>query len=145
MDKVDFVKKLQQMLEDVKNGILGTTEEEGFPAMRWMTPTMIQGHGSCLYAVTASTFPKVKALQTHDKVSWLFTSNKTGEVLSLRGKLKIVDEPRFKSEIMEELGRSLETFWKLNNDPSTLVCLETSLVSGEYFNPKVGDKVRVTF
>ncbi len=51
--------------------------------------------------------------------------------------------PRFKSELLEEIGRGLETFWRLNDDPSDLVCLETKLISGEYFNPKTAEKVQI--
>lgn len=145
MDKGEFVKKMAQMLEDVKNGILATAGTDGFPSMRWMTPTLIRGQEGSLFAVTASSFPKIQAFEAQNKVSWLFTSNRTGEILSLRGHIKPVDDPRFKSEILEELSRSLENFWKLNEDPSNLVCLQTHLISGEYFNPKAGTKVQVTF
>lgn len=145
MDKKEFLDKFSQLVEDSHVGILATVTGEGFPSMRYMTPILINGRPDAIYAVTSSTFQKVNDLNRSPKVSWLFTNNKTREIFSFRGHLNIIDAPRFKSEILEELGQSLETFWKLAEDPSELVCLETTLISGEYFNPKSAEKFQVKF
>ena len=144
MTKDELLKKFRQILEESPQALLATVTGEGYPAMRYMTPAMVKGNDTCLYAVTAASFPKVKDLAASPLVSWMLTSPKTREIFSFRGKITLVEDPRFKSELLEEIGRGLETFWRLNDDPSDLVCLETRLISGEYFNPKTAEKVQIT-
>lgn len=143
MTKEDLLKRFRTVLEESPQAILATVTAEGFPAMRYMTPAMVKGNDRCIYAITAATFPKVQDLSTHPQVSWMLTNPKTREIYSFRGKIRLVEDPRFKSELLEEIGRGLETFWRLNDDPSDLVCLETEIVSGEYFNPKTAEKVQI--
>lgn len=145
MEKKVFLEKLNQIIEESRTGILATVSENGFPAMRYMTVTTVPGREGYLYSLTSQAFPKVRSLQENEAVSWLFTSSKTREVFSLRGKIVAIDNPRFKAEIMEDLGKALETFWKLDSDPADLVCLETKVLSGEYFNPKTAEKSQVQF
>lgn len=142
MTKEELLKKFRLVLEDSPQALLATVTAEGYPAMRYMTPAMVKGRDDALYAVTAASFPKVKDLATSPLVSWMLTSPKTREIFSFRGKITLVEDPRFKSELLEEIGRGLEMFWRLNDDPSDLVILETRLVSVEYFNPKTADKVQ---
>jgi pyridoxamine 5'-phosphate oxidase len=144
MTKDELLKKFRQVLEESPQALLATVTDDGYPAMRYMTPAMVKGNDSCLYAVTAASFPKVRDLAASPQVSWMLTSPKTREIFSFRGRITLVEDPRFKSELLEEIGRGLETFWRLNDDPSDLVCLETRLVSGEYFNPKTAEKVQIT-
>ena len=144
MTKEELLKKFRLVLEESPQALLATVTSDGYPAMRFMTPTMVNGRNDSLYAVTAASFPKVKDLTAHPQVSWMLTSPKTREIYSFRGKISLIEDPRFKSELLEEIGRGLETFWRLNDDPSDLVVLETLLVSGEYFNPKTAEKYQIT-
>jgi len=143
MTKQELLKRFRQVLEESPQAVLATMTDEGYPAMRYMTPAMVQGNDEALYAVTAASFPKVRDLATRSQVSWMLTSPKTREIFSFRGKIRLVEDPRFKSELLEQIGQGLETFWRLNDDPSDFVCLETRLVSGEYFNPKTAEKVQI--
>jgi len=143
MTKEELLKKFRQVLEESPQALLATVTDEGYPAMRYMTPAMVKGNDAALYSVTAASFPKVKDLGAHSLVSWMLTSPKTREIFSFRGKITLIEDPRFKSELLEEIGQGLETFWRLNDDPSDLVCLETRLISGEYFNPKTAEKVQI--
>lgn len=133
-------------MEDAQNGILATQGSDGFPHMRWMTPILKGGtEDPYLCAVTSSHFPKVAELTTRSQISWLFTSPKTREVVSLFGTVQVNQNSRYVSEMMEEMGRKLAVFWKVNDDPSSLVSLETGLVSGEYFDPRTGEKHKIKF
>lgn len=145
MTKEEWIRKFRQILDESPHALLATVNEGGYPAMRNMTPSMVRGRDNCLYAVTAASFPKVKDLVGHPQVSWMLTSSRTREIFSLRGMITLVEDPRFKSELLEEIGKGLETFWRLNDDPSDLVVLETRLESGELFNPKTAEKVQVEF
>jgi pyridoxamine 5'-phosphate oxidase len=143
MTKEELLRKFRHVLDESPQALLATVTEEGYPAMRYMSPAMVKGNDGALYAVTAASFPKVKDLAVRPLVSWMLTNPKTREIFSFRGKIRLVEDPRFKSELLEQIGRGLETFWRLNDDPSDLVCLETVLVSGEYFNPKTAEKAQV--
>ena len=145
MTKEELLRKLREVLDESPQALLATVTEEGYPAMRYMSPAMVRGNNDALYAVTAAHFPKVKDLSARPLVSWLLTNPKTREIFSFKGKIRLVEDPRFKSELLEEIGSGLESFWRLNDDPSDVVCLETMLVSGEYFNPKTAEKARVDF
>jgi len=143
MTKEELMKKFRLVLDETPQALLATVTAEGFPAMRYMSPAMVTGNDRCLYAITAAHFPKVADLALHPLVSWMLTSPKTREIYSFRGKIALVEDPRFKSELLEEIGQGLEMFWRLNDDPSDLVCLETTLLSAEYFNPKTAEKVQM--
>lgn len=143
MNANQFLNEVMQVIEESGRGLLATQSSSGYPAMRYMNPTFLPGRLYWIYCATSRNFPKVADVRNSAKVSWLFTNNRTGELFSLRGLISVVDDPRFSSEIIEELGRRLEHFWKLNPDSSDIVVLETDIQSGEYFNPKTGEKVQV--
>lgn len=146
MDRKQFVEKLGLIMEEAQNGLLATVGTDGYPHMRWMTPMLKGGfEDPYLCAVTSNHFPKVADLNKKSQVSWLFTSPKTKEVVSLFGTIQVNENPRYVSEMMEEMGRRLAVFWKVNDDPSSLVTLETGLVSGEYFDPRSGEKHKIQF
>jgi hypothetical protein len=56
-----------------------------------------------------------------------------------------VDSPRLISEIMEQLGTRLTTFWKVNTDPSEVIVLETVLKTAVVFNAASGEKSIIEF
>ncbi len=140
MTNLEYLNNIIQTVEDVGRGLLATISTTGYPSMRWMNPIFLPGRLHWMYCATSKNFPKVNDMGNNPNVSWLVTHNKTGEIFSLRGKISILDNPRFSSEILEELGRRLENFWRLNPEPSDIVILETALETGEYFNPKTGEK-----
>jgi general stress protein 26 len=143
MNANQFLNEVLQIIEDSGRGLLATISTNGYPAMRWMNPVFLPGRLFWLYCATSKNFPKVADVGNNPKVSWLFTNQKTGELYSIRGKIRVIDNPRFSSEIIEELGRRLENFWRLQPDSSQLIVLETEIESGEYFNPKTGEKIQI--
>jgi len=146
VDRAKFIEKLGILMEDAQNGILATKGGDGYPHMRWMTPILKGGlEDPFLCAITSANFPKMAELSGKSQISWLFTSPKTREVISLFGVVQVNSNPRYVSEMMEEMGRKLAVFWKVNDDPSSLVCLETGLVSGEHFDPRTGEKSKIKF
>lgn len=143
MNSTQFLNEVMQIIDDTGRGLLATISVSGYPAMRYMNPSFLPGKLFWLYCATSKHFPKVADVGSSAKVSWLFTNNRTGEMYSIRGLMSVVDNPRFSSEIIEELGRRLENFWRLNPDSSDIIVLETDIQTGEYFNPKTGEKVQV--
>src|SRR5271165_6796669 len=101
MTKEELLKKFRQVLEESPQALLATVTDDGYPAMRYMTPAMVKGNDEALYSVTAASFPKVKDLASHSLVSWMLTSPKTKEIFSFRGKITLIEDPRFKSELLE--------------------------------------------
>lgn len=140
MTNLEFLSQVMQAVDESSRALLATVSTTGYPAMRWMNPVFLPGKMHWMYCTTSKHFPKVHDLEKHNRVSWMITNNRSGEIYSLRGVMKVLDNPRFSSEIMEELGRRLENFWKLNPEASDVVVLETTLETGEYFNPKTGEK-----
>lgn len=141
MNESEFLGRVRGIIDESGRALLATVNAEGFPTMRWMNPAYIPTRLRWLYCTTSRQFPKVNHVKAHPKVSWLLTEPRTGELFSLRGLMQVVDHPRFSAELLEELGRRLETFWKLRPDSADIVVLETELLSGEYFDPRSGNKL----
>lgn len=142
MTKQELLTRFSRHLEEFPAGILASAEPGGFPSLRFMTAHLTPGKSGSLCSLTAKTFPKTAGLTAHPLVSWLFTDPQRTEIFSLRGQVAVNENPRFKAELLESLGKNLEYFWRLNGDPSDLICLETVLISGEYFRPAEGLKER---
>lgn len=140
MTKQELLTRFSRLLEDHPVGILALADPGGYPSLRYMTAHQTPGNRASLCSLTAKTFPKTAGVTVNPRVSWLFTDPGRTEIFSLRGQIAVNENPRFKAELLESLGKNLETFWKLNSDPSDLVCLETLVVSGEYFRPGDGFK-----
>ncbi len=83
-----------------------------------MTPALIKGRQDALFAITASGSPKVKDLIANSDVEWMLQSKALDQVVKLKGKIKILDNPVIKAEILEQIGSKLTTFWKINKKDS---------------------------
>jgi len=143
MDAKEFLDRLDRVLDEVKVGVMATEGGDGWPHLRWMTPVILRGNSKALYAVTSASFPKIQEIQKDHKVTWMFSSRESHQVLELRGQVNVLDNPRLKSTIMEAVGTNLATFWKMSEDPSDLVCLETLFERGEYLDSSTGQRASV--
>ena len=143
MDRHEIMYKVEQLLEDAKTGILATVDETGSPRMRWMTPIVLKGRPGTLFAITSPDFGKVVQLTTHPDVEWMIQSRSLNQVVTLRGKINILDNPSIKTEVMETLAKRLTVFWKVNSQKTDFVVLETVLSEAVYFQPMKGQKETV--
>jgi pyridoxamine 5'-phosphate oxidase len=140
-----FMQELDDLLDDAKTAILATVSADSSPSMRWMTPTVIRGRTGALYAVTSRTFAKSEHLKGNPRVQWMVQSRAVDKIITLDGKVNIIENSAMKAEVLEAIGPRLPVFWRVNPDPANLVVLETILSEGTVFLPMKGRKETVTF
>lgn len=139
MDTREMLSILDRLLDTTKAAVLSNVGADGTAQARWMSPALVRGRDGYLYAVTSPAFQKTADLKKTPGVTWLLQSKDIDEVLTLRGKIVIVDNPSVKAEAIEAIGHKLGTFWKLNKDGDHVV-LETIIEEFEYFKPATGAK-----
>jgi len=143
MDFKGMIGVMDRLLDQVKVAILANRDSEGKPVMRWMSPSTIRGREGFLYAISASSFAKTKQLQLYPEVMWMVQSKALDEVLTVKGRIQVLENPSLQQEVIEAIGGKLGTFWSLNKDSGDLVVLETILEEFEYFQPAKALKERV--
>ena len=125
---------LDAIIDEAQVGILATTDPDGRPAMRWMTPTTVRGRPGYLYAVTSPQFRKVRHLASHPEVEWMFQTPELNRIVTVSGRMGVIDNPQLKSEVLESIGRRLEVFWRVN-EKTDFIVLETSIDRISVFRP----------
>jgi len=145
MTKTGLLAELDIILDEPKTAILATSDENGQPRMRWMTPTILKDRSEVLYAVTAQGFEKAKHLEKNPNVEWMVQPPSLETIITLRGKLNVVDNASLKSEVLEAIGKRLTAFWKLNENQANMVVLETVIEEAVLYKPMIGVKSRVKF
>ncbi|WP_319562470.1 pyridoxamine 5'-phosphate oxidase family protein [Marispirochaeta sp.] len=145
MTKSAFMQELENMLDIAKTAILATVSGDGIPAMRWMTPTVIRGRSGALYAVTSRTFAKSEHLTKNANVQWMIQSKSLDKIVTVTGKVNVIENSAMKAEVLEAIGPRLPVFWRVNPDPANLVVLETILTEGTVFTPMKGSKDTAKF
>jgi general stress protein 26 len=145
MNQNELMYKVEQILNDSNAGILATIDKDGTPRVRWMTPAILKGRLNALFAVTSPEFEKVVQLDSRPEVEWMIQTRALDQIVNLRGKINILDNPSIRSEVMEHLGRKLRVFWKVNTETTEFLVLETVIEEATFFRPMKGYKETVHF
>jgi len=145
MDQNELMHKLVLILEDSKAAVLATTDAAGRARVRWMTPGILNGRPGCLYALTSRDFHKVAELDSNPTVEWMFQDRALTQVINVRGRVSVVDNPSLKSELMEAIGSRIVVLWKHDVELDQCVVLETVIEEAVYYQPMKGVKVAVSF
>ena len=145
MNQHEIMYKVGQILEDSRAGVLATIDEQGNPRMRWMTPAVVKGRPDVLFAVTSPDFHKVVQLNAHADAEWMIQTRALDQVVNLRGKINVLENPSIRSEIMEHLAKQLTVFWRVNTEKTDFIVLETIIEEVTYFRPMKGQKEIVRF
>lgn len=145
MDQQELMYKVEQLLEDSKTGVLATLSQDGTPRMRWMTPTVLKGRTNALFAITSPDFGKVMQLTLHPDVEWMIQTRSLNQVVTLRGKINVLDNPSIKAEVMESLAKRLTVFWRVNTEKTDFIVLETVISEATYFQPMKGQRETIRF
>ncbi len=143
MNKQELFGVLERMIETSKVAVLATVDKHGRPNMRWMTPTLVQGREGLLYAVTSPKFDKIAHIAVHAHVQWIIQSKALDEILTVNGTMTAIDNPSLKSEVVQSIGPTLAVFWRVNEEASDLVVLETEIEEAVYFKPMKKIKERL--
>lgn len=144
MTKKEFLGTLDAIIEAAQVGILATTDPDGHPSMRWMTPVTVRGRPGYLYAVTSPRFRKIRHLASHPQVEWMFQTPELNRIVTVRGRISTIDNPQLKSEVLESIGRRLEVFWRVN-EKTEFVVLETAIDEISVFHPMKHAREGATF
>ena len=145
MTKNQFMAELENILADSKTAVFATADTENQPYVRWMTPAIIRDRPGTIYAVTSPEFRKHAHLESNPKVQWMFQTRLLDRIATVRGVVNILDTSTLKSEVLESIGPRLNVFWKVNEDPSKLVVLETVIFEGSFFMPMKGVRETIAF
>jgi general stress protein 26 len=143
MNARDMWKRLDGLIDVFRVGIFTTVDESGFPRSRWMTPILLPGREGCLYAVTSPSFRKAIEVARNPRVEWAFQTRALDEILTLNGRVELIDNPSLKSEVQEALGTNLTVFWRVNPNESSLVVVETRVEEFNLFLPMKNERHRV--
>lgn len=144
MNQQQLMSRVDELLAETKTGVLSTCAEQ-VPSMRWMTPGIVKGRPDSLFCVTSSTSFKAMHIQNPSNAAWMIQNKALTEVINLDGAIYIVDDPGLKNEVLETIGRDLLVCWKINNNPSELVVLETIILRGSLFRPMDNVREQVEF
>jgi pyridoxamine 5'-phosphate oxidase len=145
MTKRDFLQKLETMIDETKVGILGTADTQAKPHVTWLTPALQAGRPDAVFAITGAATKKVANLKDNPHCQWVFQNRSISEVLILEGVVNVIDNPSLKTEIIQSIGKQLTVFWKLNQELSDYVVLETLVESATYFKPSDGHRETLKF
>lgn len=135
---------IETLVEDSKTAVLATVDRESRPHTRWVVPGCLRNRPGALYTVSGSGFAKIEQLLNNPNAQMLFQSRNLDKVVSVSGKMNILDNPSIRSEVLECLGARLKAFWKTNVSESDLVVLELVMEEAEYYVPMSGVKERVS-
>ncbi len=145
MKQSEFLFELEEMIDDVKTGLLATADAGGRPRMRWMTPAILKERSGALYAVTSKNFAKREQLDKNPQVEWMFQSRSLDKIMYVDGSVNVVDNSSMLNEVLEVVGPRLRVFWNVNPDETSLVVVETVMETGTLFLPMKGHKEQVRF
>jgi len=145
MNKNELMTELEIILEESKTAILSTADKEGNPHARWMTPTILKDRQNVIYAVTSAEFDKAGQIEANQNVEWMVQTPSLDSIITLRGKINLLDNASIKSEVLESIGKRLTAFWKLNEKQANLLVLETIIQEAVLFKPMIGSKTKIKF
>ena len=142
MTKQELLSMLEKIISEARTAVLSTVDVTGRPMMRWMTPAVLGG--GTIYAVTSPRFAKVAQIRKNPQVSWMFQTATLNTIVTVQGRMNILENPSIRMEVLETLGSRLQTFWKVNQDERDLVVLETVIEEASCFFPLIGERRAVT-
>jgi len=145
VDQAGAIAALERLVETTNIAILANIDQAGRPRMRWMTPALIRGQKGSLYALTSPNFDKTVQLKENDNVEWMLQSKSLDEIMRVRGRIVLVDNPTLKADVTEALGGRLTAFWRVNPEASQLIVLETVIDTVVYYKPTSKEKHEIFF
>lgn len=135
MNRHELITHLEVIIDTARSAVLAYTDLNNNSQMRWMTPTILKDNPRAIYTVTRPRCPKIKCLESHPDVEWMFQTLNLGEIINLHGSMAIIDNPSLKSEVMEQLAPRLNVLWKVDAQNTDFVVLETIIREAVYYLP----------
>jgi pyridoxamine 5'-phosphate oxidase len=113
MSPTELLGEVDRILEESKTALLATVDSLGRPRLRWMTPRRLRGRPGHLYTVTDLGASKVPEIRHDPRVTWLVQRASLSEVITLRGRAVVVEDPSLLAEFLEAAGKDLFMVWHL--------------------------------
>jgi pyridoxamine 5'-phosphate oxidase len=136
---------IETILCDTHTAVLATIDKEGNPKMRWVTPGCLNERPDALYMISASNFAKIIQIQ-HNNLSEIMIQTKAlDKVINIRGCISILKNPGLRSKVLENIGKYLSAFWKVNRPEDEMVVLEFVIDEATVYYPMKGTKIIVPF
>ena len=145
MNPRELMDRVAAILDEHGTGLLATTDAEGAPHVRWLTPTVLRDRPGTIYALTGPRFAKVAQIRAHPRVEWMFQVPSLTEIVTVRGTMSVVDNPSLRAELLEAVGPRLRAFFQLAKDGRDLAVLETAIEEATHYLPMEGRKSVVRF
>lgn len=145
MKKKEILAKISEIIDDEKTALLATVSLEGTPSVRWVTPAVLRGRTGAIYMVTGPRSNKVKHVRKNPDVQWSFQTRALDTIITVEGKVNVVDNPSIRSEVLEVVGPRLRAFWQISMDERDLLVLETIVEKAILYRPMKGKKEAITF
>jgi len=147
MTPTELLGEVDRILEESKTALLATVDADGRPQLRWMTPRRLRGRPRSLYTVTELGAPKIAELRRDPRVTWLVQRASLSQVITLRGRAGVVEDPTLLNEFLEAAGKDLFMVWHLNPARARpqLAVVETVLEDASCFDATLGSTATFTF
>jgi len=75
----------------------------------------------------------------------MFQTPSLSEIVTVRGRVSVVENPSLRAEVLEAVGPRLRTFFQLAKDGRDLAVLETAIDEATHYLPMEGRKTVVKF
>jgi general stress protein 26 len=145
MEKSEILSAISEIIDDEKTALFATVSLEGTPAVRWVTPALLRGRAGAIYMVAGPRSNKIKHVRKNPDVQWSFQTRALDTIITVEGKVNVVDNPSIRSEVLEIVGPRLRAFWQMNMDERDLLVLETIMEKAIIYRPMKGEKEAVAF
>jgi general stress protein 26 len=139
----DIIAAAKSIVDGHHPGILATVDEEGKPAVRWMT-TLTFDEFPIFHTLTRPDSRKVRQIIKNPQVNWLFTSRNRTLLLNLIGTACIrTDTPTLKRVWAKVVDKSLPYFMDQYAKGLGFVVIETRVETIECTSPKSALRYRI--
>lgn len=145
MTQGEILAKIGDLIDHSKTAVLATTDSQGMNFTRWMTPTLLYNRHNCIYCFTMPDSAKVSHINQNSNVHWMFQNKSLSEIINVHCTADIIDMPAIKTELMDELGSRLSTFWHANAEKDEFVVIESTIKEACYFQPMKSLRQHVEF
>lgn len=146
MTPTELLAEVDRILDESKTALLATVDPDGRPQLRWMTPRRLRDRPGHLYTVTEIGAAKVAELRRDPRVTWLVQRPALTEVITLRGRATVLDEPTLLREFLEAAGKELFMIWHLHrsHERPQFVVIETALEEASRFQASSGETLNLS-
>ena len=145
METHELLNRLEAICQESNTAILATTDAAGQTHMRWMTPVVLKHRAGSIFAFSVPNTPKTEQIAATGRAEWMIQRRDLRQILNVRGRTHIIDNPALRAELMDIVGPRLATFWHANVGADQFVVIETVIEQAVFFEPMQGTRQIVQF